>query len=286
MSSAITISIDLELAWGNWDDITREQLDKVESLERDIVGKLIDILDRHQVPATWAFVAALLDPKSAIGRPGPEHCWYAPDVMDKIRAASVRHDIGSHGGRHVYLDRLSRDEAEEDFLFAAEVHARHGLNCRSFIFPRNRLGDTALLASHGFKVFRGRDKAWHERIRSRNGVAGRVANLVDKVLPIAPEPVQPSGDGELINVPGSMLFMSRNGLRKLAHPAVIANKLERGTINAMRNGGVFHLWFHPSNFYYRAACQFQLFESFVARAAKLAAQGRLALRPMSSFANG
>jgi hypothetical protein len=284
MPSAITISIDLELGWGNWDDMTPDQLVRVETLERDIASKLIEIFDRHQVPATWAFVAALLDPKSAVGRPGPEHCWYAPDVIDKIRAASVSHDIGSHGGRHAYLDRLPRNEADEDFEFAAEVHKRHGLTCQSFVFPRNRLGDISLLARHGYKVFRGQDKAWHERIRTRSRVAGRLANLADKLLPIAPEAVQPRREGDLIDLPGSMLFMSRNGLRKLAHPAVIANKLESGTKKAMRDGGVFHLWFHPSNFYFRADSQFQLFESFVARAAKLAGEGRLSISPMAAFA--
>lgn len=31
---AVTISIDLELAWGNWDDITGDQIKLVERHER------------------------------------------------------------------------------------------------------------------------------------------------------------------------------------------------------------------------------------------------------------
>ena len=47
------------------------------------------MFDRHQVPATWAVVAALLDADSARSRPGAEACWYAPDIMDMLVRAKV-----------------------------------------------------------------------------------------------------------------------------------------------------------------------------------------------------
>lgn len=280
----VTISIDVELAWGNWDNITRTQLALVEQHERAIVTRLIEIFDRHQIPATFAIVAALLDRASAAGRPGREDSWYAPDIVDTIAGASVRHDIGSHGGRHIYLDQVSEAEADEDLEFARQTHAANQIDFRSFVFPRNRIGKKTLLERHGIKVFRGEDMAWHQRIRSRQEQAGRIANLIDKMLPIAPGAVRPARDGAMVDLPGSMLLMSRNGLRRFAASGVTATKLNRGIATAMEKEGVFHLWFHPSNFYHDRDAQFTLFEDFVRHLAELSGQGAIGVSPMASFA--
>ncbi|HEV7463198.1 MAG TPA: hypothetical protein VGN85_04715 [Methyloceanibacter sp.] len=75
MTGKLTISIDLELAWGVWDTVTPGRLRLAEEAERPIVAALIALFDRHAIPATWAMVAALLDEKSASARPGPKSCW-------------------------------------------------------------------------------------------------------------------------------------------------------------------------------------------------------------------
>lgn len=281
---AVTISIDLELAWGNWDDITGDQIKLVEHHERSIVARLVEIFERHEMPVTWAIVAALLDRASATGRPGREEIWYAPDVIELITSSRVSHDIGSHGGRHIYLDAVSDAQAEDDLAFASSTHRANGLGFTSFVFPRNKLGKKAILERQGIKVFRGEDRAWHQRVRSRQAQAGRIANLVDKILPIAPEAVAPQREGAMVNLPGSMLFMSKNGLRKFAAPGVTASKLNKGLVAAMRDGAVFHLWFHPSNFYHDAESQFGVFENFVQSVRGLADKGLIDMKPMASFA--
>ena len=78
----LTISIDLELAWGIGDVVTLEDQQIVETDERPICAALIELFDRYEVPATWAVVAALLDKDSSKFRPGSEACWYAPDIID------------------------------------------------------------------------------------------------------------------------------------------------------------------------------------------------------------
>src|ERR1700730_8077474 len=117
----VTLSIDLELAWGVWDTITADDLRLAETAERPICAALLDLLDRHQVPASWLVVAALLDEESARSRPGSRSCWYAPDVIERIAAAKGRHAIGSYGGRHIYFDRISAEEARDDLEFAKGV---------------------------------------------------------------------------------------------------------------------------------------------------------------------
>ena len=86
----LTISIDLELAWGVWDVLTADHLRLAETCERPICAALIELFDRYEVPATWAIVAALLDEASSLSRPGSKKCWYAPDVLDIYSAPRSR----------------------------------------------------------------------------------------------------------------------------------------------------------------------------------------------------
>lgn len=282
-TAAVTISIDLELAWGNWDNLQQRHVDHIEQLDRQIVGRLVQLLDRYEIPVTWAFVAALLDPCSAKGQPGGEHLWYAPDVIERINNAAVKHDLGSHGGRHRYFDVLDVRGADEELAFARAIHEEHGLPFISFVFPRNKVAKTALLEKHGIRVYRGEDVAWHQHIRSRFEPAGRLANFVDKALPTAPHTVLPERSDGLTNVPGSLLFFGREGLRRFVPTGSMRRKLAKGMAAAVSSGRVFHLWFHPSNFWHDAETQFSIFEEFVSNAAQLKSRGELWIKPMAAF---
>lgn len=281
---AVTISIDLELAWGNWDNLEAHHIRNVEQSERIIVRRLIEIFDRHELPVTWAFVAALLDQASAKGCQGGERLWYAPDVIDTIRSARIGHDLGSHGGRHRYFDAMTEEQADDDLAFAKSVHEKNDLPFESFVYPRNKVAKAHLLEKHGVKVYRGEDHAWHQRIRMRQPHAGRVANLIDKMLPISPEAVSPERVDALINLPGSMLFLGRDGVRGFASPSTTATKLRKGIAAAVSSRGVFHLWFHPSNFWHDPETQFSTFDSFAADLADSAGRGEIEIKPMAAFA--
>src|ERR1700730_18167008 len=157
MTGKVTLSIDLELAWGVWDKITADELRLAETAERPICAALVDLLDRYQVPASWLVVAALLDEESARARPGAKSSWYAPDVIERIVAANVRHEVASHGGRHIYFDQISVAEAQYDLEFARNVHRVHGLGFDSFVFPRSGVGHLDVLAESGLLVVRSHD---------------------------------------------------------------------------------------------------------------------------------
>jgi len=279
----VTISIDLELAWGNWDNLSAHHIRHTEQSERVIVRRLLKLFDSYELPVTWAFVAALLDRDSAKGRQGGEQLWYAPDLIDAIRSATVRHDLGSHGGRHCYFDLMSEQQAEDDILFAKRVHEVNGLSLQSFVYPRNKVAKTHLLERHGIRVYRGQDQAWHQRIRNRQEQIGRLAHLVDKMLPMAPEPVTPKREGELINLPGSMLFLGREGVRRFASPKTVATKLRKGVDAARSSHAVFHLWFHPSNFWHDPESQFAILERFAALVVDRRGRGEIEVKAMASF---
>lgn len=286
MDAAVTISIDLELAWGNWDNLTNAELALVEQCSRPIVARLLEIFERHEVAATFAIVAGLLDAEAVRPCAGAQSAWYAPDVVGAIAASPVGHDIGSHGGRHLYYDRISDAEASDDLAYARALHDVHDLAFTSFVYPRNRIGKRGLLAAHDVRVFRAPDTAWHQRLRDRSEPVGRLANLVDKVLPISPPPVFPTVDHDMVRLPSSMLLLGRQGIRNIVPAEVMRRKLERGIAGAIERCGTFHLWFHPSNFYHRPDTQFGLLDDFLGKVAERRLEGAIAVRTMGNFATG
>jgi hypothetical protein len=280
----VTLSIDLELAWGVWDTITAEELRLAETAERPICAALVDLFDRYQVPATWLVVAALLDETSAKSRPGAKSCWFAPDVVEDIVRSKVRHEIGCHGGRHIYFDQISAGEARADLGFAKTMHRAYGLGFESFVFPRGAVGHLDILAESGLRVVRSRDVGLLRTAHTGGRLAARAANFVDQFLPVPPRPSWPEALGELIDIPGCMQVLGRNGLRRLVLPQVTRAKLLIGLERAGRTGGTFHLWFHPSNFYYRRDEQLATLAWFLERAAEEAGRGRIEFRTMGSYA--
>jgi hypothetical protein len=284
MPGTLIISIDLELAWGVWDKVTSDDLRMVEMGERPICAALIELFDRYELPATWAIVAALLDEESSISRPGGRSCWYAPEIIEWLVRAKAAHEIASHGGRHVYFSSIGTSEAQRDLEFARDVHRAHALPFKSLVFPRNGVGHLDALASVGLRTFRGPDVGWPSVGRRLGSTAGRMANLAEKILPVPPRPVTAKSCDGLMDIPGSMLLLGRNGMRRFVLPWVTRAKLAAGLSRARRTGGIFHLWFHPSNFYYRREEQFATLAWFLDHAADEASRGRLDIRTMGSYA--
>jgi hypothetical protein len=279
----LTISIDLELAWGVWDVLTAEKLRLAETAERPICGALIELFDRYQVPATWAMVAALLDEASAKSRAGSKSCWYAPDIIEQLVGAKVPHEIGSHSGRHIYFDDALASEAQADLDFACNVHRANGLAFQSFIFPRGACGHLDQLARVGLRIFSHADVGWTVAAGRAGGPVARVANLADKILPIPPHPTSARQRGALIELEKSMLLMGRNGLRRFVLPQVTRAKFRLGLKRARRTGSIFHLWFHPSNFYYRRDEQLATLAWCLEHAADEASRGRIEICTMGSY---
>jgi len=284
---ALCISIDVELAWGIWDKPSPDYHARCAAHESEIIRGLVERFDRFEVSATWAIVGRLLerDPVAARSTLHGERIWYAPTLIDVVRSARTPQDIGSHSYAHVYFGATSREAIREDLAAARRVHDAYGLPFVSFVFPRNQVAHLELLREAGVRVFRSVDHGWHIAVRERFGApAGRVANLADKVLPIPPAVVQPIDHHGLVELPSSMLLLARKGLRRAVHPAAVIAKARLGLAAARRTGGTFHLWFHPSNFYYDTERQLDTLGAILAAAAELRDRGELDIRPMSSYA--
>jgi peptidoglycan/xylan/chitin deacetylase (PgdA/CDA1 family) len=287
---SLCISIDVELAWGIWDKPSAAYHARCAEREAAIVDALVALFERHRISATWAIVGRLLelDDAAAATTSHGARIWYAPELVERVRGARTPQDIGSHSYAHVYFGATSREALRADLAAARRVHDRHRLPFVSFVFPRNQVAHIDLLREAGVRVFRSVDHGWHAAVRQRLGAgAGRFANLADKMLPIPPAVVHPiihHVDGEdVVELPSSMLLMARNGLRRAVHPASVVAKARLGLAAARRTGGAFHLWFHPSNFYYDMERQLASLGDIVEAAARMREAGQIEIRPMSSF---
>jgi hypothetical protein len=61
-------------------------------------------------------------------------------------------------------------------------------------------------------------------------------------------------------------------------------KAALGLRAAARHGRVFHLWFHPSNFYYDGEVQFDILRKILDEARGLVRRGRLRIESMGALA--
>jgi hypothetical protein len=288
-AAALCISIDLELLWGNRDHIDDGLIRLAEQAERPVVRRLLKLAERHDIPMTWAVVGRVFDDAPGLeSLPGPRDAWFAPELVDAIRESPVAHDIGSHSHAHLYFDQLSDADASLDLGRDVELRRRWGLPMRSWVFPCNRIGHLEKLARAGVEVYRTLDAGWLDWVRDHAPRLYPVGNLLDKILPVTPPLVAAQArdhDGHrAVALPSSTLLIGRNGLRRLALPAVSKLRWLRALDRAARQGGVFHAWFHPSNFYFDAETQFSILETVFRAAARKRDAGALRIATMADFA--
>jgi hypothetical protein len=158
------------------------------------------------------------------------------------------------------------------------------LGFESFVYPRGAVGHLDILARNGLRVVRSRDVGLLRTANPGGRRTARAANFIDQFLPVPPRPSWPQALGPLIDIPGCMQVLGRNGLRRFVLPQVTRAKLWLGLERAKRTGGTFHLWFHPSNFYHRGEEQLATLGWFLARAADAAGRGQIEFRTMGSYA--
>ncbi|HTJ76037.1 MAG TPA: hypothetical protein VL337_11815 [Acidimicrobiales bacterium] len=306
------ISLDTELVWGSFDIVSPATFAAWYPDMRTVIRGILDALVEVEMAATWAVVGHLFLPSCSPGPDGaahPEHprphlswhpgdwfgddpctdrardpLWYGDDIVDMLLAAPVAQEVGSHSFAHIpYGDPgCTADVVEADLTACAKLAAQRGLTLRSFVFPRNSEGHHAALAEHGFAAYRGVDRTWFEAFP---GQISRAARLVDQAVPLAPPVSAPTETlPGLWNIPGSMLLIGRRGARRVVPvPATVA-KAKAGMARAVREGKVFHLWFHPFNLAADRERSLAMLRAILGEAARLRDSGVLDVRTMGDLA--
>ena len=272
----MVVSLDLELAWGRFDHYPLPILEHESLQERTHITPLLELFDRYDIPATWAVVGHLMLENCLRDRHGIAHpdlfphayyswfpldwycfdpcttvdsapAWYAPDIVEWIRHARVRHEIGSHSFGHIcYGDpECTPSVALADLNAALETAARQGMVLKSFVFPRNQVGHLDVLKHLGLRSYRGAEPPL---IRTDSRVIQRIVQFFDQLLALRPRDVRAEETlPGLWNLPGNHSFIARAGMRRMIPMARRVLKGKRGIAHAVKTGGLYHLWFPPFN---------------------------------------
>lgn len=273
-----TLSLDTEIAWGTFDTPQFRSFAPHFDGYRPLIERLVALLDEAACPATWAFVGHLfLDACRREGgtthpevlRPGyawyphdwhdhdpgtdlaTDPWWYGPDVLARVMASPVGHEIGSHTFSHIVVDdpACTADIVRSQLAACCALHAQHGLTLQSLVFPRNRIAHLEVLSELGLIAYRGREAYWYEGCPVRR--AHQLAHLLDAAAACTPptyprSALRPNAHG-LVNVPGSLFLMPMDGIRRRIPARRRVVQSLRGLRRAVSRGELFHLWFHPFN---------------------------------------
>jgi peptidoglycan/xylan/chitin deacetylase (PgdA/CDA1 family) len=259
MPARFILSFDCEGKWGSADALgpmNRRCLTdpKLQSAYAAILG----LLHEYDVEATFAFAglfsqsrdqfARLRSEVELLARQEPSYLapalgdmdatrgdgWHGDHLVEAVAIARVRHEIALHGVTHVPWTGMDHGTAAAELrLFEAlEGPVRQS---RTFVYPRNLVAHTELLARSGFIGFRAA-----RRERSRLSSLLSELNLFEK-------PEQPSFHPPIIAIPAGFFLNWRHGVRRLVPSAVTIARARRLLKRAAPAGAVVHYWLHPEN---------------------------------------
>jgi len=259
VSATFILSFDCEGKWGVADALASAH---ARQLTDERLGEayrhILALLDEHEIGATFAFVGSFAQTREAFARvrpaleefvrdyphylgpaleqiaDGKADGWHGDHLVEFVGNARTAHEIALHGVTHVPWTAMDRRSAEAELtLFESlEGPVRES---RTFVYPRNLVAHSGLLAEHGFLGFR---TAVPPRSRS--------ASLLSEFNLLA-APEQPIAGGSIITIPAGYFLNWRHGVRRLVPPAVTVMRARRLLDAAAASDGIVHYWLHPEN---------------------------------------
>lgn len=284
------LSLDCEGKWGflgtnsRRDDLTTTRL-------TDVYGRLLELLRKHDIRATFAFVGAFIMSAEEYhrhpdwfrdvtieGRSWLRHFlddaakdsfdgWFAPHLLDLVKQEG-RHEIASHSFRHILLAEhlVSAQEFENEMQAVRRVGELKQVNFSTFVYPRNQVGYARELSRHGFVGYR-------SQLRDNTGPRQRLISLLSEFNPrLRSQPrVQRNG---VTPIPAGYFLNWRRGLRRLVPARLTRLRWCRALHDAIARRCVLHLWSHPHNFI-DGQGMFPLLESILETIAECVARGEV-----------
>jgi len=223
------ISLDTELLWGRR-DVGYEKFIKRARAVRSVIKKLLVIFDRYNIHATWAIVGSLFLPTRK--HIGSDSLWRGIDIVKEIRKHKNQ-EIACHSFTHPEFTKITHKQAEEEIQQCVYIAKTNNISLKSFVFPRNLIAHLDVLKKYKFDAYRGPE-----------GPKNKITQMIDYLL-LVPHSSKISKTDSLLNIPGTMYYLSTRGFRKYIPRQVRVNKAINGINRAIKNGEIFHLWFHP-----------------------------------------
>jgi hypothetical protein len=276
------ISLDFELLWGVRDKRTIESYGENIRGVRKVIPALLQQFQQYDIHATFATVGFLFAhskeellqfvPSSkpnyrqkkfspyennylhAIGQLEEEDCYHYGASLLKMIKETPNQEVATHTFSHYYcLEGASIQSFEEDLQSAIAIAARHAIELRSIVFPRNQYSNEhlAVCKKMGLTSYRGNEQSFIYRPRNEEKLSKFIKGLkfLDTYLNLSGHhtfPLSADSDG-LLNLPASR-FLRPYSNRLQAFNGLRLRRIKNGLTQAARNNQCFHLWWHPHNF--------------------------------------
>lgn len=171
MAATITLSLEIELGWGFHDkpygsDLFSEQC----TVEHRTLDRLLDVCDRAGISLSFDIVGFLFNlprhgaessPHSddwwpaELGKTSADPIYYAPSAIDRIRDASIDHEICTHTYTHIPCAEFSDDIFEWELQRTSEIHREYSLQPpTSVVPPRHSPPNRTILEQNGIDCVR------------------------------------------------------------------------------------------------------------------------------------
>lgn len=199
MSGKFVISLDFELFWGVRDKNTAESYRKNILGVHQVIPRLLNLFEEHNVKATFAIVGLLFfEEKREIYENLPNSLpnyknrsltpylgyfdqlgenantdlyHFAPNLIRQI-LNHPEHEIGTHTFSHYYCleEGQNTDNFKADIVNALKIAKnKYNISLTSLVFPRNQFNDDYLkiCCEQGIICIRGNEHSWIYAARNR-----------------------------------------------------------------------------------------------------------------------
>jgi hypothetical protein len=169
----VTLSIEIELGWSTPRTVSSQgpPLSSERATETEYLSRLLEKADEAGIKITFDIVGHLLEKSCDGNHSGPySDDWfsvdpgtcrgtnpdfYAPDLIDQIEAADMKHEIGTHTYSHIHCDRETPDTLATELRRSRERHQQYGLAPPvSFVPPNHKSPSRRVCREEGIKIIR------------------------------------------------------------------------------------------------------------------------------------
>jgi len=306
VTGVVTISVELELAWGRIDKAVTGVSPR-RKVETERLHSLLDLLDQLEIPITFDIVGHLLHtncngdhdpPKSHASwfqhDPGNNYRaspgYYAPDLVSSIINSEEPHDIGTHTYSHVLADEVTEEVIEWELNQSKRVFREFDLDPPiSYVPPRHRMPSYEVLADHGIEIIREPFKSY----KLPQNKVQKYFSLLNYRHPIQELPIKKeSGILKTYCTPHMSLTAAHLPHAISAHSSfslipvrvrqwLHQKNLRRAIDAAIKSEGHIHLWTHLQDL--GPGCQFSIVTDFLYYLSSLDKKGCVQIKTMAQL---
>ena len=271
----LVISLDFEMRWGLIESIKSFQEYKKNILGvNKAVDGILDIFNKHEIHATWAFVGSILCddytdfidtangniPQYNSGVDSPfsiskdiydieKEQFFNKDLVNKIDK-SLNQELASHTFSHLFLKEkgVSYNNFLLDNNSFNEICRRNKINnIKTIIFPRNQINFIEHFNKTNLKIYRGNQSDWYFNVaeKKHKRKLAKLFRFFDLHFSFKDRTVHIKSSNGIYNLKSSM-FLRPYDLNILVKMRL--KRIKQQMRIAKNNNRIFHLWWHPHNF--------------------------------------